>query len=247
MDKGTRRIELDPTKVPGVFTESPAPQMRVERLLVETIEAIGRARVRDGQVPPAWRAAEGAIREAFHPSLRAVTAVAAPRALAGQMLLNRPEDEPRTTQAGLPSADRERAEQIEASLQATRRPRGWRVVVVEVRLAPDGRMESVRVLESSGNAQFDETALAATKEEVGRHPLTNVGVLRVARFRIAAARAIVPLDLNPVLGPGAKTVRGLAPKMRFRFDENTGNVKAEKPFSQEIHTAVQLISITPAP
>ncbi len=34
--------------------------------------------------------------------------------------------------------------------------------------------------------------------------------------------------------------------MRFQFDESSGSFKPEKPYSQQIHTDVQLLSVTPA-
>ena len=128
-----------------------------------------------------------------------------------------------------------------------RRPRDWRTIEVEVRVGGDGSFESARVTMPSDNARLDAAALAAVKQAIEQHPIAKADDLRVARFRVSAARMVVPLDVGPASAPESKArVRGIIPKIRFHFDETTGKINAEKPFSQRVQTDVQLLSLTPA-
>ncbi len=243
-------IELFPPSILHEESERRAPPTPVERMQADTFEAAGVARVQSGQVPPAWRAAERAIKGAFHPAIDVVAIGPAPRALVEQVLSNPAEGPARTRAEPTPSATGEvdLTEQVEAAHLASRRPLHWRAVEIEVRVNADGGLESARLLTHSDSARLDEAALAVVRQEIDRRRIVPVGGMRVARFRVAAARSVVPLDVSPVLGTEAKVqrVRGIVPRMRFHFDETNGNVTAEKPFSQELHTEVKLLSVTPA-
>jgi len=201
----SRPINLFPSTIVSSDTHSQV----AERTQLEASEAAGVARVDSGHVPPAWRTTEHAIRDAFHPPLKVVVAKSAPNALADQALRNPPSGPARTRNEPTPTTRGEIDvdEQVEASHLATRRPRNWRTVEVEVRLAADGSLESARVTTPSENARLDELALAAVKQAVERRPIVDVEDLRVARFRISASRLVVPLDLAPVSSPDATRAR----------------------------------------
>jgi TonB family protein len=208
-------------------------------------------------VPPAWRDAERRIHDAFHPTIDALAVTGATRALAEQVLSSPPagpartRNEPPTVAAG-GSDDRARQQQIdltdqvEAIHQAARRPLHWRTVEVEVRLDSDGGLESAHVSLPSESPRLDEAALAAVQEELARRPIAKTDGMQVARFRISAARTVTPLDVSPVVAPGPRRrVSGIVPKVRIQFDEVSGKASVEKPFTQELHTEVKLLSLQP--
>src|SRR5581483_6120031 len=112
-------------------------------------------------------------------------------------------------------------------------PHNWRAVEVEARVRSTGGLEDARLLGTSGNDRFDQAALAAVKRELALHPFVPTEGLRVARFRIAAGRAVVPPNLGGTIAPGSRGLRGLDASVRFRFDETTAKVNMEKPFTDD--------------
>jgi TonB family protein len=239
-----RRVELMPSQLPPSDGDGRRPATPDDQMKAQAIEAAGRVRVRDGRVPPAWRETERRIREVFHPPLDAVATGAAPAALVAQTLFNKPEPRPDHRPG---SRDFAALNDADLAHEAARRARPGLSVEVEARLGVDGRLDSARVVVSSGRPRLDQAALAAVQQQVGWQPPPVVDGLRVARFRISAARRVTPLDLNPVLSPRSGGLRGLSPTARFGFDEAHGKIKAERPFSQDVVTEVQLISLEPAP
>jgi hypothetical protein len=235
-------VRLFPTHVPDVGNDA-------ARVAESAEQAAGEARVESGQVPPPWRQVERAAAESFHPPRAAVAVGSAPRALAEQVVSNPPRGPERTRNEPVPEARRgelDLDEQVEATHQAARRPRHWRRVEVEAELGPDGRAQSLRVTLPSEDARLDEAALAAVGDALARHPISGPAGQYRARFRLSAARSVKPLDVAPVTDATPRhRLRGVMPKMRFSFDETSGKMAAEKPFSEEIHTDVKLISLSP--
>jgi hypothetical protein len=91
-------------------------------------------------------------------------------------------------------------------------------------------------------------SLAAVGQGLARHPIAGPDGQYLARFQISAARSVTPLDHAPVTDPLTnRRLRGVVPKMRFHFDESSGKMTSEKPFTQQLHTDVKLLSLTPIP
>jgi TonB family protein len=182
--------------------------------------------------------------------LAAVAVGSAPRALTEQVLMNEPRGPERTRNEPAPDNPRgaiSLEDQVEATHLAARRPRHWRSVEIEVRLDPEGGLQSARVVSPSADSRLDDAALVAVREAVARHPIAGPAGQYLARFQISAARSVTPLDHAPVIDPLSRRVRGVVPKMRFHFDESSGKMTPEKPFTQQLHTDVKLLSLTPNP
>jgi hypothetical protein len=204
-----------------------------------------------------WRAVKKGIEADFQPAPASLLRTDKVRALARQVTRATPSSTPpsregfQTPNAGSDDVQRELwlTDQIRNAQDACERPAGERSVLVEVRIDEKGRASGVRVPPgaSSGDRTFDDAAVGAVTSALARHQARLAGVSeQLARFKLSATRTVRTLRIDPVLGPlPTRSPRGLAIPIRFGFEETTGRVEPIVPFTENVKTQVELLSVEP--
>lgn len=228
------------------LSSKPAPTIRAARAGSEQRPpiALGDAeRVTSGSVDPAWRDAERRITTRFQPPV--ATVADGPRALAAakQVALMNPTGQSSVSPPNR-TLDEEVSAQILACQDAADAPTRWYDVEIETEVDERGVLIDARVVLPSGRSEFDAVALAAVRAALSSELVRDPRGRAVARWRVAAARAVKLPRVSPAFSPGSRRVVGLAPQMPISFDESTGKAKWVVPFSQEVKTRVKLLSVS---
>jgi TonB family protein len=130
-----------------------------------------------------------------------------------------------------------------ASQEAADQPARWYETDIEAAVDAAGALLAARVAASSGRGGLDEAALAAVRAAIVAQPVRDPRGPTVARFRVAAARAVRLPRTNPVLRRGRLV--GLSPQVPIAFDEVRGEAHPITPFAEEVRTRVTLLSVAP--
>lgn len=232
------------------------------RMLEQTL-ALGGVPSRDSLgAAGSWAEIRAAISAEFKPTAQLITADSKPLAVTKQLTSAGPlRSGPPTLAAAAqePTGELDPVAQTDAARKAYERPVNVRTVELLAVIEPDGRLSSVSVLIPSGSSAFDDAAIAAVRSgfrarpgsDRSAYPQEPEGGRLNARLRVSAGRAvslprIVPLRERPQQNLRLPS-RGLVATGAAQFDETSGTVNADPPFTNRLSTQIELISVTPAP
>lgn len=249
----------------GSASRSPEPPRNKPpvRLLEQTL--------RLGGVPPrdslggagSWSDVRAGIVAEFKPTAELITSDSKPLAVAKQLTRGTPlsSGPPSLAAAAVePTGELDPVAQTDAARAVFERPVNFRTVELAATIEEDGQLSALEVLLPSGSRAFDEAAMAAVRSGFGnrgrpdRPPAERRGALDgrlIARLRVTAGRAVTLPRVVPLREPPQHNLRlpsrGLVGTGGIQFDEASGAVSSQPPFSNRLSTQVELISVAPAP
>jgi len=214
-------------------------------LWIVLIAAAGSASAgRDVEPDPArWRSVKLAAIAAFHPAPASVSSSSRARLLGQQYSNLTPvagSPDRKTVPVAAPDLFGATNAVHDAWAQATVRRDAILVAVVDAR----GELQSIELESPSGDHRFDDAALEALRRAIAEHPVAE-GAARLTRWRVGATRAVRPPRVHPVV-PMRTRPTGIVPQMAFKFDETRPGLQPQVPFTDEVKTDVELLSVVVA-
>ncbi len=187
-----------------------------------------------------WRPVKVSALASFHPPPASISSSARAVLLTKQFAHASPAPGPpdRTT---IPVAAPDLFGATNAIHDAWARPVVRREAFVEAVVDAHGELQSITVETPSGDGRFDDAALDALRGALALHPMPDSGS-RVIRWRVTATRAVQPPRIHTAI-PLKTRPTGLVPQMAFKFDETKAGIKPQVPFSDEVKTEIELVSV----